>query len=202
MRKKLFLAGMALLLAAGIGLAGIAARQQALADKVIRFHVVANSDSAADQALKLAVRDALLEKVEPMAKKAQDRDQMRRALEKVLPELRARAEQVLRSRGCGDGVTVRLGEELFPTRVYGTFSLPAGTYTSLRVGIGSAQGHNWWCVCFPTLCRSACSADFEAVAAGAGFSEKEIRLITEADHYKISFKVLEWLAELRRRTAP
>ena len=201
MRKTFFLAGLALLLAAGIGCAGLVCRQEALADKLIRFHVVANSDSAEDQALKLAVRDVLLEAVEPMAMRAQDRDQMLRDLDASLPRLRDMAEQTLRARGCADGVTVRLGKELFPTRVYDTFSLPAGTYTSLRVSIGSARGHNWWCVCFPTLCQSACTADLEAVAAGAGFSEKEIRLITEADRYEIRFKVLEWLAALRRQGA-
>ena len=201
MKKKLFCLGLALVLAAGIGCAGLLAQQQALADKLIRFHVVADSDDGADQSRKLAVRDALLKELEPMARSARDRDQMLSAVEQALPALRQRAEDTLRAMGCADSVTVRLGKELFPTRVYDTFTLPAGTYTSLRVSIGSGQGHNWWCVCFPTLCQSACASDLEAVAAGAGFTEKEIRLITEADHYEIKFKVLEWLAKLRRAAA-
>ena len=201
MRKKCLLAGLALVLAALLGCAGIAAQQRALADRLIRFHVVADSDMADDQARKLAVRDALLEILEPMAEQARDRTRMLRDMKAALPELQARAEQALRDLGCADGVTVSLQRELFPTRVYDTFSLPAGPYTALRVRIGEGQGHNWWCVCFPALCRSACTADLEAVAAGAGFTEKQIRLITEADHYEIRFKVLEWLAALHARAA-
>ena len=198
MKKRILIPGLALILAAGIGCAGIHCQQRALADKLIRFHVVADSDDAADQARKLAVRDTLLEALEPMAQGARDRAQMLSAVDRALPALRQRAEDTLRALGCADSVTVSLGKELFPTRDYDTFSLPAGLYTSLRVNIGSARGHNWWCVCFPTLCQSACAGDMEAVAAGAGFTDKEIRLITEADHYEIRFKVLEWLARLRQ----
>ncbi len=201
MKKKFLLAGLALLLSAGIGCAGLLAQQHALADKLIRFHVVADSDSSEDQARKLAVRDALLEELEPLTQRCTDRAQMLEALRKALPALRARAVQTLRALGCADGVTVSLGKELFPTRIYETFALPAGPYTAVRVRIGSARGRNWWRVCFPTLCRSACAKDLEAVAAGAGFTDKEIRLITEADHYEIRFKVLEWLTALRRRAA-
>ena len=197
MRKKLILTGLALVLAALLGCTGLLIQQRALADKLIRFHVVADSDSAEDQARKIAVRDALLEALAPLAKRAQDRSEMLRALDSALPALRARAAQTLRAMGCADDVTVSLDTELFPTRIYDTFSLPAGPYTALRVRIGSGEGHNWWCVRFPTLCRSACADELEAVAAGAGFTEKEIRLITEADHYEIKFKVLEWLAKLR-----
>ncbi len=199
MKKKLMISGLALIMAAGIGCTLMCCQQRALSEKLIRFHVVADSDSARDQALKLAVRDALLEELEPMAHRSADRTQMLEEINRALPMLKARAGQTLRSLGSRDGVTVSLCEELFPTRVYDTFALPAGTYTSLRVRIGSARGHNWWCVCFPTLCQSACTRDLEAVAAGAGFTDKEIRLITEADHYEIKFKILEWLAALRRR---
>lgn len=201
MRKKLILTGLALVLAALLGCTGLLIQQRALADKLIRFHVVADSDAEADQSNKLAVRDALLDTLAPMAKRTQTRAEMLHVLRDSLPQLKAQAEQTLRRLGCADAVEVSLGREIYPTRVYETFSLPAGPYTSLQVRIGSARGHNWWCVCFPTLCQSACAEDLEAVAAGAGFTNKEIRLITEADHYEIRFKVLEWLAKLRRAAA-
>lgn len=201
MKKRLVILGLVLILAAGTGCAGLVAQQRALAERLIRFHVVADSDTQRDQAQKLAVRDALLGVLEPMAAHCADRTQMLELLEQALPELRDTAQQVLRSLGSSDPVTVSLAPEDFPTRYYDTFALPAGRYTSLRVRIGSAQGHNWWCVCFPTLCAGACTEDLEAIAAGAGFTDGQIRWMTDTDRYEIRFKVLEWIQALRRRAS-
>ena len=201
MKKKLLLPGLALILAAAVGCAGLLLQQRALADKLIRFHVVADSDSPRDQALKLAVRDALLEALEPLSKRAETRDEMLDALRQSLPALKKTAALTLRRFGCDDPVEISLGEEGFPTRYYPTFALPAGRYTALRVRLGSAAGHNWWCVCFPGLCSAACVEELDAVAAGAGFSDEELRLITGREPYVIRFKVLEWLESLRRRAA-
>ena len=201
MKKRLLLLGTALVLAAAIGCAGLLAQQRALADKLVRFHVVADSDAPGDQKRKLAVRDALLEALEPLSKAAETKDQMLEALQRSLPALKKTAEQTLRRFGCDDSVEISLGEEPFPTRYYDTFALPAGRYTALRVRLGSAEGHNWWCVCFPNLCGAACTDALDAVAAGAGFSDAELRLITGREPYVIRFKVLEWLELLRRRAA-
>ena len=201
MRKKLLFAGVALILAAVVGCAGLLLQQRALSDKIVRFHVVAASDSPRDQALKLAVRDALLEALEPLSQQAESKAQMLEALRQALPALQKTAGQTLRRLGCDDPVEISLGEESFPTRFYATFALPAGRYTALRVRLGRAEGHNWWCVCFPSLCSAACVEELDGVAAGAGFSDAELRLITGREPYAIRFKVLEWLEALRRRAA-
>ena len=201
MKKKLLYTGMALLLAAAVGCAGVLMQQRALADKLVRFHVVAASDAPRDQALKLAVRDALLQALEPLSQQAESKSQMLELLQKALPALQKTAGQTLRRLGCDDIVEISLGEEPFPTRFYATFALPAGRYTALRVRLGGAEGHNWWCVCFPSLCSAACVEELDAVAAGAGFSEEELRLITGKEPYVIRFKVLEWLEALRARLA-
>lgn len=193
----LILFGISLLWAAFLGCAELMAQQQTLANKLIRFHVVADSDSAEDQSLKLLVRDALLEELAPLSAKAQSREEMLQLLEKSLPSVKEVAEQVIAAQGSDDCVEVSLQQEAFPTRYYDTFALPAGEYLSLRVCLGSAEGKNWWCVCFPTLCRSACTQDMRAVAAGAGFSDDEIDWMTKPDHYVIRFKLLEWIEALK-----
>ena len=198
MKKKLLLWALALILAAAVGCAGLLAQQRALADKLVRFHVVADSDSPRDQALKLAVRDALLKTLEPMSKNAETRAQMLETLQRSLPALKKAAEQTLRRLGCNTPVEISLCEEAFPTRNYPTFALPAGRYTALRVRLGSARGHNWWCVCFPSLCSATCTDELDAVAAGAGFTQGELNFITGREPYVIRFRVLEWLAALRR----
>ncbi len=197
MKKRLLFAGTTLLLVGIIGCSVLCAQQRTLADKLIRFHVVADSDSAEAQALKLTVRDALLEELEPFCLKAESRDEMLNLLKEALPELKEKAEKTLRQLGCNDSVEVSLKPERFPTRFYDTFTLPAGKYMSLLVRLGSGQGHNWWCVCFPSLCSSACTEDLEAIATSAGFTDEEIEWITDSDHYVLRFKLLEWLAALK-----
>lgn len=196
MKKRMLFIGISLLFAAVLYCGGLVAQQRVLADKLIRFHVVADSDSVRDQALKLRVRDDLIALLSPLSQQAQSRDEMLVHLTRVLPSIKAQAEKTLRAQGCTVPVEVSLREEPFPTRYYDTFALPAGNYVSLRVRLGSGEGKNWWCVCFPALCRSACTQDMEAVAAGAGFTEDEIEWMTNSDRYVIRFKLLEWIEAL------
>ena len=125
------------------------AQSQRMADKIIRLHVVANSDTSADQAVKLAVRDAVLREAGRVLNGAEDPKQ---AVAAQLPALEAAANAELQRQGSEDLARVSFRRELFPTREYDTFSLPAGVYDSLRVTIGQGEGHNWWCVMFPDLC--------------------------------------------------
>ena len=171
------------------------ARQQALAGKLIRLHVVANSDSNYDQAVKLQVRDAVLAETQRLLN---DADNPKQALSDGLGEIEAAASERLRALGCEVPVRVTLGKEVFPTREYDTFTLPAGVYESLRVSIGAAEGHNWWCVVFPSICLSASMDELEQAAEAAGITEGELRLITgESEGYVLKFKVLELLQELK-----
>lgn len=177
--------------------AAVQAEQQTMAGKLIRLHVVANSDSVEDQALKLQVRDAVLALTEPVT--ASDGN-IAAELENILPQIKAAAESCLQAQGCFDPVQVSLGMEQFPTRVYEGFALPAGVYRSLRVTIGEGKGQNWWCVVFPSICFRATAAELEEAAEAAGLTPGEIRLITEdPEGYTLKFKTLELLQALKER---
>lgn len=165
-----------------------------LYDNVIRLHVLANSDSTEDQALKLTVRDAVLEKTQTLLQNVDDRAEAEAVLRANLGELEAVAADTLRRAGAENGVTVTLTRERYPTRQYEALAFPAGEYLSLRVMIGEAKGQNWWCVLFPPLCLSgATKQDTEAVCLSAGLSGEQYRVIADTDSttYKMRFKILE-----------
>ena len=130
--------------------------QSELADKVVRLHVLANSDSEEDQALKLKVRDAVLAKAAEALEGAGSREEACRRLTAILPELEETAKTVISANGYDYGIRAELAETAFPTKDYDGFSLPAGEYLALRVLIGEAAGRNWWCVVFPPLCLIDC----------------------------------------------
>ena len=169
--------------------------QEALSEKVVRLHVLANSDTEADQALKLEVRDAILSYAEPLLDRVSDQKEAEAVLRGQLLELEETAIEVIHSAGYSYPVTVELEKTDFPTREYPSFSLPAGEYLALRVLIGEAAGQNWWCVVFPPLC-SAVAADFSDTIENTCFSEEEIAFITEEKiEYQIKFKIMELLAD-------
>ena len=176
----------------------VVCQQRDLSSKLVRLHVVANSDSAEDQALKLQVRDAVLAQVSDLTADCSSKEQTVAVLQAHLLQLDQTAQQVLQAAGCSDSVRVSLCQEDFPTRLYPTFSLPAGEYTSLRISLGEAEGRNWWCVVFPTLCTAAQTEDLQEVAVASGFSEQEVALMTgDAPQYTVKFKILEGLEKLK-----
>ena len=193
----------ALLLAFGLTLtAGLwsSASQSALADRVLRLHVVANSDSAADQALKLQVRDAVLVQATPLLEGLHDPNAAEEALLPHLDELALAGKAVLAQAGCHDTVSVSVEDQWFPTRNYDTFSLPAGNYRALRVVIGEGMGQNWWCVVFPPLCLASVTEEVAETAANAGLSGDQISLITGQDgQYVLKFRIIEWWQELMQK---
>ena len=173
--------------------------QDELADKVVRLHVLANSDSEEDQALKLRVRDAVLEQATAILEQAADRREAESRLRGQLLELERIAAKEIAAEGYDYPVTVNLENADFPTKEYDGFTLPAGEYLALRVIIGEGKGRNWWCVVFPPLCTAA-SADVPASALAAGFSEEEVRLITEENQgYVLKFKAVEWWETLKEK---
>ena len=166
-------------------------QQEELGRKVIRLHVIANSDSPEDQALKLRVRDRVLARAQEILEQSADMEQAEQALEGSLEELSAAGRQVAEDWGCDYPVTAQLTRCWFPTKEYDGFALPAGEYLALRVIIGEGAGQNWWCVVFPPLCTAA-SSDVPETALAAGLSGEEVSLITEADAgYKLKFKSVE-----------
>ena len=173
--------------------------QQALADRVVRLHVLANSDSQEDQALKLEVRDRVLARAAELLEGLADRDEAAERLRESLPELEGLAEEEIRANGYDYPVTAELENTAFPTKEYGAFSLPAGEYLALRVVIGEGAGQNWWCVVFPPLC-TAVSSDVPETAMAAGLTEDQVGLITEEDNgYVLKFKAVELWEALRQK---
>ena len=173
------------------------ARQSALADHVIRLHVLAASDQAEDQARKLRVRDAVLARARPLLAGCRSAAEAEAALSAHREDLVRAAEETLRELGRGDPVSVSLEDVWFPTRVYAAAALPAGTYRALRVVIGPGAGHNWWCVVFPSLCLPAVDASsLEAAGLPAG----DVALLTEdASTVRFRFRTLEWWQTLKHR---
>lgn len=169
-------------------------RQETLSRKMIRLHVIANSDSDADQALKLRVRDAVLTRATELLTQSEDMADAWARLDTSLPDLERAA-----SAACGGAYPVRaeLGEVEFPLKEYDDFALPAGRYPALRVVIGEGAGRNWWCVVYPPLCTAACT-DMERVAIDAGLSGDDVKLITEEDGYVLRFRAMELWQRLRQ----
>lgn len=164
------------------------ARQSALGSKLVRFHVLAVSDDETEQSIKLKVRDSVLEYISPLLESADTSDAAQAVIRSHFDGIKAAAE----SASEGREVTVTLTEEYYPTRDYGTFSLPAGRYESLRVILGEGKGHNWWCVVFPPLCIGA--AESEKAADTLGQDDK--KLVTEQDGYRYKFRIIELWGEV------
>ena len=163
-------------------------RRERLDGSLIRLHVLAVSDAAEEQAIKLRVRDAVLallgDRLAGVTDKAEAAETLRGALEEIKSAAAAAAE--------GREVTVTLTRERYPTRRYGTLALPAGEYDSLRVILGSGAGHNWWCVVFPPLCLEAGSCEQLADAVG----EDCYQILTADGHTALRFKLLELWGKL------
>lgn len=157
--------------------------------QLVRLHVIAHSDAPEEQSVKLTVRDNVLEYLEPKLESAGSAVEAREIITKNLDGIKRAAENVSEGRP----VSVKLGEEYYPTRDYDGFSLPAGKYQSLRVTLGSGEGHNWWCVVFPPLCLTAAETE-------AAFEELDdgTRAIISDDGGGVVFKfrILELWGEL------
>lgn len=192
--------------------------EEQMAERFIRLHVLANSDDEGDQMLKLQVRDAILQKLGPDPL-VSTMDEAKQELLARLPELTKTAEDTIRSAGYSYPCTLTLTKEHYPARTYENITLPAGEYHSLRVLIGAAEGHNWWCVLFPPLClslaaetieekdspavRQVSAADTKDTALpdtgeqllSAGFTPEEIRILSEGNTKKVivKFRIVEWL---------
>ncbi len=172
-------------------------RQEALADRMVRLHVLANSDSEEDQALKLQVRDSIIGYAEDILRSSHDREDAANRLEQALPELESLAADTIAQNGYDYAVTAELTDTTFPTREYEDFTLPAGDYLALRVVIGAGEGHNWWCVVFPPLCAQS-TEDLSQTAMAAGLSDDDVGLITEEDQgYVLKFKSIELWERLK-----
>lgn len=188
--------GICLILAALVWCGTLLSDRQKLNEDLIRLHVVANSDSQADQEIKLRVRDAVVSSLQSDLAKVADVEEAKAYLRENLAKIQQIANDVLEKAGFDGEAVVTLCREAFDTRYYDTFTLPAGIYESLRITIGEGSGHNWWCVVFPTLCLPATTEGFADTAAGAGFSDSLTGALTGEAEYEIRFCLLDELGKL------
>lgn len=182
-----------ILLIAWLASAGVRQRkelrlQQGISRQVLRFHVLANSDEDADQAVKLQVRDGVLEWLEQeLTPEEQERlELMSERVEELLPEIEQKASEILRANGFSYGARAELGCSYFPEKTYGNCTFPAGTYTALRIMLGKAKGHNWWCILFPKLCFLDC---VHAVLPQE--SDKQLQSVLTEEEYESLFDPAE-----------
>jgi len=123
-----------------------------ISGKLIRFHVIANSDSEKDQNLKLKVRDKVLEYVQPLLKNSKNIEESREILSRENKKVLEIAREVIKENGYDYSVESTLDKENFPVKTYGNITLPQGEYEAYRIIIGTGEGQNWWCVMFPPIC--------------------------------------------------
>lgn len=175
--------------------------QENIAKNIIRFHVIANSDSKEDQYLKYEVKNALIKALYPNFKNINSVEEARSIIKSSIPLIEDVASQVIKSHGYSYPVTASLTTNYFPMKVYGDYAFPPGKYEALQVRIGNAQGQNWWCVMFPPLCFVD-----ETYSIVSEDSEKKLEYLLTDDELdfiqtkkipvKIRFKLLDILKSI------
>lgn len=186
----------------------VTAVSSGISDSVFRLHVIANSDSDEDQALKLKVRDSLLEYMNSLCSSTSSKEEAMRIANEHIDDFTKIAQDVIAQNGYNYSVDVSVGSCDFPTKEYGDVALPAGTYDALRVKIGSASGHNWWCVMFPPLCfvdvSSGIVPDESKEILHDTMSDEEYDLVTSSDsdsELTFKFKLVEFFENFRLKLA-
>ena len=175
--------------------------QQGIAKEIVRFHCIANSDSDEDQAVKLKVKEAVVALLKEQMDQVDSKKQAEEVLSTNMDLIEKEAIRVLRENGFSYGVNVSLEDTQFPIKVYGDVVLPAGIYEALCVRLGEAEGKNWWCIVFPTLCFVDCTYGYVPEESKEELkyllTEEEYDAITEKKEVKVrvKFKLLDILKE-------
>lgn len=195
MVKRILLSLAAGLLAAGIAamgwnLAQVGQQREGLTQSVLRLHIVADSDDPQDQAVKLAVRDALVSEYGQTLSQAESLEQAQELAGRLLPQMLDTARQTVAAQGCTLPVTGEVGELSFPAVSYEGYTLPAGEYQAVRIQLGEGQGHNWFCVLYPAVCLDS------SVALEEGMSSQQKEMLTHPEDYEIRFALLDGLMAL------
>lgn len=164
-----------------------------ISNKIIRFHVLANSDSDEDQELKLKVRDEVIKYMSPILDKSKSLDESRAILKNNQDKVIEIAEKVIKEEGYNYSVQTELKRENFPVKTYGNITLLEGEYEAFRILIGEAKGQNWWCVMFPPLCfvdmtKGQISYDESKEKLEGVLTDEEYDLITDKENSKIKFR--------------
>lgn len=170
--------------------------QQGISDKILRFHVLANSDTREDQELKLKVRDAVGIYMSDRLKEADSLEESESIVQEYIPEIEQVAAGVIQEAGYQYTVNASLENCGFPEKTYGNYTFPAGEYEALRVVIGQGEGHNWWCVMYPNLCFSGSLYEVDAQSGeklSAELTNEEYAAILESRDYEVQFKILKFM---------
>ena len=179
-----------------------------LADSVFRLHVIANSDSKADQNLKYKVRDKLIEYMNTLTNDMNSKEEVIEIAKAHLEDFKEIAQNVVKENGYNYDVNVKIGNFSFPTKTYGDISFPAGFYDALKVEIGKAEGQNWWCVMFPPLCfvdvTSGVVPEESKENLQENLGDEEYELISDTKNSSvldIKFKIIELFESIGTKLA-
>ncbi|KRU24886.1 stage II sporulation protein R [Clostridium botulinum] len=178
--------------------------QKDISNKIIRFHVLANSDSIEDQSLKLKVKDEIIKYMMPKLDKSSSIDESRKILKENDKEIKKIAENIINKNGYKYSVNTYLGQDQFPIKTYGNITLPQGKYEAYKIVIGNGKGQNWWCVMFPPLCfvdvtKGEVSTKKTEQKMKKVLKEEELKCINNSKNsYEIKFKVVEKINKLKR----
>ncbi|QXM06783.1 stage II sporulation protein R [Crassaminicella indica] len=208
--KKIFIVGIIFISFITIGCYSftkdVYVNQKSYKDHLIRFHVLANSDSPEDQALKLKVRDRIIREMNPKFEKSKSLAQTRKIIEKNIKNIESIAMEEIKKNHYNYSIKASLGEFAFPTKNYGAITMPAGNYEALRVVIGKGEGANWWCVLFPPLCfidmKNGLTDERTKKEMMNVLTEEEFKMISTASRdgnipIKLKFKVVEILEQAK-----
>ena len=187
--KRLLITTLTLLVATIFAAAIPTEAEAAIFEDTVRLHILAASDSREDQELKLALRDAVLEKYGKSLSVFESAGDAKESLKERIDEIEEFVNAWLLKNGSPYEANITLSEEWYETRDYGDFTLPKGYYTSLRIIIGEGEGQNWWCVMFPPLC-------LDAATESSAYTSEETLLITK--RYTLKFKFLELISEITK----
>lgn len=176
-------------------------QQRAIAEQIIRLHVIANSDTDEDQELKMKVKETIVTYLRGEMQDATSVDEARQAIREHLPEIEEIAAEKMRAEGYEYTAEATLGESYFPVKEYGDLTFPAGNYEALRVRLGESAGHNWWCVMYPSLCFVDSTYQVVPDASKERLkdsltSEEYDSLLDGGEEVSYSWKAGEWLENL------
>ena len=169
-----------------------------LSNSVFRLHVIANSNSEEDQALKYKVRDNLINYINKLCTNCTSKEEVIKACKENEINLKKIAYETIKSEGFNYDVTVEINKSMFPTKTYGDISFPSGNYDALKVKIGNSKGKNWWCVLYPSLCfvdmTSGIVPDESKEDLQSTLTDEEYNIISNSDnnYYKFKFRIIEF----------
>ena len=184
----------ALVLMLTCSICGFDSKCGAIRENVLRLHILANSDSEEDQFIKLEIRDKLLTASNGLFESAGNKEQAIKTVNDNTDVFINAAQSVLKEYGKNQSVSIDVGRAYFDTREYENFTLPAGEYDAVRVLIGKAEGKNWWCVMFPSMCIPAAEKEHKLTEAVDPLSAE---IAENAPRYEMRFKIVEWYEKVK-----